>query len=138
AQAQYLQADERITSEAEETITRAIELNPNEQAVMSLLAIQSFRAGEVQDGLSYLRRQLSQLNPGTRQANQLQQRINQIQTLVAEMEAETGTGEGETASSPSITVEVELAPELASEVDSTMRVFVFARSTTRPAPLAAQ
>lgn len=144
AQAQYLKADETISTEVRNTIDQALALNPNEQAVMSLLAIQSFLAGDVQEALSYWRRQLNQLDPASRDAQSLQQRINQVQAILAEQQAlqsgaeQSSASSAEAAPSPSITLRVSLAPALQERVEPGMRVFVFARGTEMPLPLAAR
>lgn len=140
AQAQYLNAGESFTSEVENTIDQTLDLNSNEQAVMSLLAVRSFMEGDVQEALSYWRRQLNQLNPGSREAQRLQQRINQVQAVLAEQQqgGETAPEQDTEAAAPSVTVRVSLAPELRDQVESGMRVFVFARSTEMPMPLAAR
>lgn len=139
AQAQYLKAGESFTSEVETTISEALDLNANEQAVMSLLAVRSFIEGDVEEALSYWRRQLNQLNPGSREAQQLQQRLNQVQAVLAEQQGGEVMAEQDTgAAAPSITVRVSLAPELRDRVEPGMRVFVFARGTEMPMPLAAR
>lgn len=139
AQAQYLSAGESFTDEVETTISEALDLNANEQAVMSLLAVRSFIEGDVQEALSYWRRQLNQLNPGSREAQRLQQRINQVQAVLAEQQGGEAMAEQDAEpAAPSITVRVSLAPELRDRIESGMRVFVFARSTEMPMPLAAR
>lgn len=137
AQAQYLSSDQQITPEVQATMDRALAINANEQAVMSLLAINAFLDGEVSEALSYWRRQLTQLQPGSREAVTLQQRINQVQEVLAQQSPERSQQQPEEEQA-SVTVRVSMSPEIEKEVDSSMRVFIFARSTDMPMPLAAQ
>ena len=137
AQSQYLSADQTMTDEVNATIGQTLALNPNEQAVMSLLAIESFLDGDVSSAMGYWRRQLAQLTPGSNDAIVLQQRIARVAELLPEESGAADTGATATESK-SITLNVDVSEELVSQLDSSMRVFVFARNPDMPMPLAAQ
>lgn len=120
AQARYMIAESVITPEVQAVMDEATALNPNEQSVMSLYAIDSFLKQDFVAALQYWRRQLSDLTPGSNDAQQLRERIALVEAnLPAEVLAE--------ARGPSITVVVSIAPLVASRVTENMTLFVFAR-----------
>jgi cytochrome c-type biogenesis protein CcmH len=131
AQARYLAAESVITPEAQDAMEQALALNPNEQAVMSLYAIDAFLKQDFVAALQYWRRQLSDLTPGSRDAEELRQRIALVESsLPAEQKAAV---QGST-----LTVTIDIAPLLAAKLTSDMRLFIFARSPAMPMPIVAQ
>ena len=131
AQARYLAAESVITPEAQDAMEQALALNPNEQAVMSLYAIDAFLKQDFVGALQYWRRQLSDLTPGSRDAEELRQRIALVESsLPAEQKAAV---QGST-----LTVTIDVAPLLAAKLTSDMRLFIFARSPAMPMPIVAQ
>ena len=106
AQARYLAAESVITPEAQDAMEQALALNPNEQAVMSLYAIDAFLKQDFVGALQYWRRQLSDLTPGSRDAEELRQRIALVESsLPAEQKVAV---QGST-----LTVTIDVAPLLA-------------------------
>lgn len=131
AQARYLAAESVITPEAQDAMEQALALNPNEQAVMSLYAIDAFLKQDFVTALQYWRRQLSDLTPGSRDAEELRQRIALVESsLPAEQKAAV---QGST-----LTVTIDVAPLLAAKLTPDMRLFIFARSPSMPMPIVAQ
>jgi len=131
AQARYLAAESVITPEAQDAMEQALALNPNEQAVMSLYAIDAFLKQDFVAALQYWRRQLSDLTPGSRDAEELRQRIALVESsLPAEQKAAV---QGST-----LTVTIDIAPLLAAKLTPDMRLFIFARSPAMPMPIVAQ
>ncbi len=131
AQARYLAAESVITPEAQDAMEQALALNPNEQAVMSLYAIDAFLKQDFVGALQYWRRQLSDLTPGSRDAEELRQRIALVESsLPAEQKVAV---QGST-----LTVTIDVAPLLAAKLTPDMRLFIFARSPSMPMPIVAQ
>lgn len=131
AQARYLAAEQSITPEVKDAMEQALALNPNEQAVMSLYAIDAFLQQDFASALQYWRRQLSDLTPGSRDAEQLRQRISMVEaSLPADQLAAV---QGST-----ITVTIDVSPLLAAKVTPDMRLFIFARNPAMPMPIVAQ
>ncbi|MFN0002889.1 MAG: c-type cytochrome biogenesis protein CcmI [Pseudohongiellaceae bacterium] len=131
AQAQYLLHDSKITAEVQVTIDEALGLDTNEYSVMSILAIDAFLKEDVVGALGYWRRQLSAATPGSQEADALRERITMVESyLPAEQVVE--------AKGPTITLVINVAPEVAAQVDPTMRLFVFVRNPAMPMPILAQ
>lgn len=131
AQARYLAADSVITPEVKAVMDAALLLNPNEQAVMSLSAIDAFLRQDFAAALQFWRRQLADLTPGSADAEELRQRISMVEASLPPEQAAIAAG-------PSIEVVVDVAPELLARVTPDMRLFVFARSPAMPMPIVAQ
>jgi cytochrome c-type biogenesis protein CcmH len=131
AQAQYLLHDSQLAPEVQATIDEALALNPNEYAVMSILAIDAFLKEDVATALGYWRRQLSAATPGSRDAEVLRQRIAMVESYVPKDEVAVDT-------SNKITLTIDIAPELASRIDDSMKLFVFVRNTAMAMPILAQ
>ncbi|MFZ9585676.1 MAG: c-type cytochrome biogenesis protein CcmI [Pseudohongiellaceae bacterium] len=131
AQARYLAADSVITPEVKAVMDAALVLNPNEQAVMSLSAIDAFLRQDFPAALQFWRRQLADLTPGSADAEELRQRIAMVEASLPPEQAAVAAG-------PSIEVVVDVAPELLARVTPDMRLFVFARSPAMPMPIVAQ
>jgi cytochrome c-type biogenesis protein CcmH len=98
---------------------------------MSLYAIDAFLKQDFVAALQYWRRQLSDLTPGSRDAEELRQRIALVESsLPAEQKAAV---QGST-----LTVTIDVAPLLAAKLTPDMRLFIFARSPSMPMPIVAQ
>jgi cytochrome c-type biogenesis protein CcmH len=122
AQAQYLQADSQITPDVQETIDQALRLDPNEYAVMGLLAVDAALVKQdLPAAIGYWRRQLSSAAPGSPQAERVRQLLAQFESFAAAEDPAAVAG-------PTITVTIDIAPELAAQVTDDMRLFVFVRS----------
>lgn len=134
AQARYLLADQEITPDVRSVMDQATAINPNENAVMSLLAIDAFLQEDFAGAVQYWRRQLSQLNPGSQDARMLQERIFQVQQLIPQEEQEHVASTG----GKRVEVRVEVAEALLGQVSPDMRVFVFASNPAGGPPLAAK
>lgn len=131
AQARYMLADSVITPDVQSVMDEATALNPNEQAVMSLYAIDAFLKEDFVSALRFWRRQLSDLTPGSRDAEQLRERIALVEAnLPADQLAEVR--------GPMIEVVVDVSALLAAKVTDNMQLFVFARMPNARQPIAAQ
>jgi cytochrome c-type biogenesis protein CcmH len=135
AQAQYLLHDSMLTPEVQATIDEALALNPNEYAVMSILAIDAFLKEDVVTALGYWRRQLSVATPGSRDAEVLRQRITMVESYLPKDEAAEAAA---VDTSKKITLTIDIAPELADRINDSMKLFVFVRNTAMARPILAQ
>ncbi|PCJ41444.1 MAG: c-type cytochrome biogenesis protein CcmI [SAR86 cluster bacterium] len=132
AQSQYLLADSTITPTAQKTIDEALLLNSNEQAIMSILAVEALLGDDLAGAASYWRRQISQLPVGSAQIAQLNERIATIESFLGEDQLDAAQN-GYT-----VTVRVSIDESIRDQIDPEMRVFVFARSESVQFPLAAR
>lgn len=132
AQAMYLDAGSSLTSDLQSVIERAMTMNPNEQAIMSILGFESFMQQDYRQAVFYWRRQLSQLNGNSEQALALRDRISTIEALLPPETAEVVDDGG-----ASVTLVIDVDDSVRDLVDASMRLFVYARSPDFPMPLAA-
>ncbi len=135
AQSMYLAAESQITAEVQQVIDQALSMNPNEYAVMSLLAIESFINEDFAQALTYWRRQLIQMDANSQQAVVLRSRIEQVEALLPEFAASGASPEA--ADGPSVTLLIDIDDSVKDLVDDSMRLFVYARNPAMPMPLAA-
>lgn len=134
AQSQYLLAGSTITPTVQNTIDRALLLNSNEQAIMSILAIEALLVDDLAATANYWRRQVSQLPVGSEQVAQLNERIATIEAYLADPEQNAEVTE--TTNAVELTVTVSLDEGVLQQIEPGMTVFIFARSEGTP-PLAA-
>jgi len=136
AQSLYLEADSEITQEVSAAINEALSMNPNEYAVMSILAIESFVNQDFRQAVFYWRRQLAQLDSNSQQAFSLRDRIARVESLLPpEPESEESEETGEPGAAVSMIVDVD--DSVRELIDESMRLFIYARSPEFPMPLAA-
>lgn len=133
AQAMYLQAGSSITPGLQRVIDQAMGMNPNEQAIMSILGFESFMQQDFRQAVFYWRRQLSQLNSNSEQAVGLRDRISAIEALLPPDTSIAAVDD----SGSSVTLVIDVDDEVLELVDDSMRLFVYARSPEFPMPLAA-
>ncbi len=142
AQAQYLGAGSNITPALEATMREALAINANQPSIMSILAIEAFFDEDYQGAVDYWRRQLSQLPPGSAEVAALNQRISMVENMLAEQGQAPvpfmAAGEDDSPATVGVTVEVSIDDAIRARIPEGMRVFVFARGTDMPVPLAAQ
>ncbi len=135
AQSMYLAAESQITAEVQQVIDEALSMNPNEYAVMSLLAIESFINEDFSQALTYWRKQLLQMDANSQQAVVLRSRIEQVEALLPEFAA---SGDRiEATDGPSVTLLIDIDDSVKDLLDDSMRLFVYARNPAMPMPLAA-
>lgn len=132
AQAMYLDAGSSLTSDLQSVIERAMTMNSNEQAIMSILGFESFMQQDFRQAVFYWRRQLSQLNGNSEQALALRDRISTVEALLPPETAEVVDDGG-----ASVTLVIDVDDSVRDLVDASMRLFVYARSPDFPMPLAA-
>jgi cytochrome c-type biogenesis protein CcmH len=130
AQAQYFADDSTVTPRVQATIDEALSLNRNEFLALNLLAIDAFVREDYAATLGYWRRQLSAVTPGSAQAEQLRERIALLESYLPEEAVAAATGQ-------TMTVTIDLAPELRERVSAGMRLFVFVRNPEIPMPILA-
>lgn len=133
AQSLYLEAGSEITQEVSAAIEAALALNPNEYAVMSILAIESFVNQDFRQAVFYWRRQLAQLDSNSQQAFSLRDRIARVESLLPPEPESEETGEPGAA----VTMIVDVDDSIRELIDDSMRLFIYARSPEFPMPLAA-
>ena len=133
AQSMFLAADSEMTPSIRSVVDQALALNPNEYAVMSLLAMEALLNEDVMTALGYWRRQLLQLGAGSREAAVLRERITRVEALLppGEMPDDGATG-------ASVTLVIDIDESVINQVDDSMRLFVYARNPAMPMPLAAE
>jgi cytochrome c-type biogenesis protein CcmH len=134
ARTRYQLAEGQLTAEVQAHIDAAVAMNPNEYYSMSILANDAFLRDDYAAALGYWRRQLSSATPGSQEANQLRQVITMVEAALPQ---QTGQG-SELAASSSITVTIDLAPELRAELEGKQNLFVYVRNPELRPPLVAQ
>jgi len=133
AQSQYLLADSTITPTVQMTIDEALLLNSNEQAIMSILAVEALLAEDLAGAANYWRRQVSQLPVGSEQVAQLNERIATIESFLVEEGQEQSTDANRGSE---LTVTVSIDESIREQIEPGMKIYIFARSEGTP-PLAA-
>ena len=136
AQSMFLASGSTMTPEIQAVTDQALAMNPNEYAVMSLLAMEALLNEDIQTALGYWRRQLLQLDSGSREAAVLRDRIARVEALVPSVAA--APAEGAVESGASVTLVIDIDESVRNLVDDSMRLFVYARNPAMPMPLAAQ
>jgi cytochrome c-type biogenesis protein CcmH len=138
AQSMYLANESQLSPSVQQVIDETLAMSPNEYAVMSLLAIESFINQDFRGAITYWRRQLMQLDGSSQQAFALRERIAQIEALLPTVaEGAPNTEESENVEGPSVTLVVNLDESVLELLDDSMRLFIYARSPEFPMPLAA-
>ena len=132
AQSQYLLADSTMTPTVQNTIDEALLINSNEQAIMSILAVEALLAEDLAGAANYWRRQVSQLPVGSEQIAQINERIATIEAYLDD----PTEGFEDAESAVGLTVTVSLDESIMQQIEPGMTVFIFARSEGTP-PLAA-
>ncbi len=129
ALALYIKSEFEFSPELEALIARAREINPNEIAVLQLLAADAQNREDYAAAIGFWR-QLIQNDPNSLEAQSLRAEIANAQRLLAESTGEQPVG-------PTIRVRVEMDGSV--EADPAWRVFVAARNAEREGmpPLAA-
>ncbi len=134
ARTQYQRAEGKLTPEVQQHIDAALAMNPNEYYAMSILANDAFLREDMVAALGYWRRQLSSATPGSQEAEQLRQVI----TLVEQSLPQQSAQETAAVAGASLTVTIDLAPELAAQLDDKQSLFVYVRNPDLRPPLVAQ
>ena len=140
AQAQYLQAGSMLTPEVQATIDAALEISPNEYAIMSILAADAFMREDVTAALGFWRRQMAAATPGSQEAESLRQRIAIVENYLAEQAGDGQGSDQDTAVDAGTTIEVviDIDPELAENVGQYQSLFVYASNPASRMPILAQ
>lgn len=120
AQALYITANRQVTPDVIQAAQRALVLNPDQSAALSLLGVAAYQQKDYAQTLLHWRRLLRQLPPGSPNATLIQDGIKQ---------AETALGEAGMPG-PKLAVSVTITPQLAQQVRGTL--FVFARAVNGP------
>lgn len=128
ATAMYITSGLQFTPEILAVVEEARELNPNDMAILQLLAADAENNEDWEAAISYWRL-LIQASPNSDMAQQLRARIPVAQSM---LNAEQGVADG-----PVINVRLSLAEGL--ELDDNLRVFIAARNASQEGlpPLAA-
>jgi len=135
AQAMYLSAGSRMSPALQSVIDEGMALNPNEYALLSIMAIEAFISEQYSQAIAYWQRQLRQLDSGSQEAAVLRERIARVETLLPEG-ASLATND-DAIGNASVTLVIDVDDSVLSQVDDSMRLFVYARSPEFPMPLAA-
>jgi cytochrome c-type biogenesis protein CcmH len=138
AQSMYLANESQLTPLVQQVIDETLAMSPNEYAVMSLLAIESFINQDFRGAINYWRRQLMQMDGNSQQTYLIRERIAQVEALLPTLaEDAPGAEIAEISEGPSVTLVVNLDESVLELLDDSMRLFVYARSPEFPMPLAA-
>jgi len=141
ARTQYQVAEGKLTPEVQQAIDAAVAMNPNEYYSMSILANDAFLREDLAAALGYWRRQLSAATPGSQEAEQLRQVITLVeQSLPQQAQQQTVQGGEDSAAvvGTSLTVVIDLAPELKEQLGGKQSLFVYVRNPDLRPPLVAQ
>ena len=133
----------RFQGEALELLTKAVELQPDSQRGLWLMGIAAYQAENYAQSVQVWERLLGTLPADAEPRAALQERIADAR---ARMAGDASAAQGEPAESPapvsttaSLTVTVDIAPELKSKIGASDVLFVFARAAEGPRmPLAIQ
>lgn len=136
AQSMFLQSESEMTPEIRNVVDQALALNPNEYAVMSLLAMDALISEDIAGAVGYWRRQLLQLDSGSREAAVLRERITRAESMFPDIAA-TGN-EADVEGGASVSLVIDIDDSVRDQVDDSMRLFIYARNPAMPMPLAAQ
>lgn len=138
AQAQYMQDESTLTPAVQKVIDEALLINPNESAIMSILAVDAFLREDIAAALAYWRRQLSDVTPGSQQAETLRQRIAMMEAYLPAEQASGAEAPAAVDTSNSIEVVIDIAPEMAVQLGEFQKLFVYVRNPAMPMPILAQ
>jgi len=130
AQIKYLIGSGELSDEVLAVIEQARSINPSENASLQLLSVDAEMNGDYQAAIGYWRLMI-QSNPNSAQAQQLRQRISEVQRLIAQ------EGGADVEQGPTIEVNISLAEGLI--LPAGLRLFVAARNAAQEGmpPLAA-
>jgi len=132
----FLQSESEMTPEIRNVVDQALALNPNEYAVMSLLAMDALISEDIAGAVGYWRRQLLQLDSGSREAAVLRERITRAESMFPDIAATGNDADVEGGASVSLVIDID--DSVRDQVDDSMRLFIYARNPAMPMPLAAQ
>lgn len=135
ARTQYQRAEAELTPEVQQHIDAALTMNPNEYYSMSILANDAFLREDMAAALGYWRRQLSAATPGSQEAEQLRQVITLVEASLPQTAAQDTPV---AAAGSSVTVVIDVAPELAQQLEGKQSLFVYVRNPELRPPLVAQ
>ncbi|HWK54833.1 MAG TPA: c-type cytochrome biogenesis protein CcmI [Hyphomicrobiales bacterium] len=124
AQAEYVSNDAKIDEGLQAIIDEALSLNPNENSVLSILAIDAFYRQDLTTAIGYWRRQLALSPPGSAQAIALQQRIAAVEPYLPEDQQQ----DEDAAPTASVTLTIDIAPEFKDSLDEYAGLFVYVRN----------
>lgn len=130
----YQRAEGEMTPEVRQNIDAALAQNPNEYYAMSILANDAFLRDDLPAALGYWRRQLSSARPGSQEAQQLRQVITMVEAALPQPAA----AQPAAPAGATVTVVIDLAPELKAQLDGKQSLFVYARNPELRPPLVAQ
>lgn len=136
ARTQYQLAEGEMTPTVQQSIAAAVAMNPNEYYSMSILANDAFLREDLVAALGYWRRQLSAATPGSQEAEQLRQVITLVEQSLPQQTAQAA--ETAAATGATLTVVIDLAPELKEQLDGKQSLFVYIRNPDLRPPLVAQ
>jgi cytochrome c-type biogenesis protein CcmI len=135
AQAEYLLADAQITDKVQRLIDEALDLNPNENSVLTILAFDALGRQDLVGAIGYWQRQLAATNPNSQQAQILRQRIAAVEAYLPE---EQRPSRQAAASGSTITLVVDLDPQFKDQLDEYKSLFVYVRNPAMQMPIVAQ
>jgi cytochrome c-type biogenesis protein CcmH len=139
ARTQYQLADGKLTPEVQQAIDAAVAMNPNEYYSMSILANDAFLREDLVAALGFWRRQLSAATPGSQEAEQLREVITLVEQSVPQQAGAAVTAGLDAATTgTTLTVVIDLAPELKEQLAGKQRLFIYVRNPELRPPLVAQ
>lgn len=137
AQALYFANNGQIDSAVRQQIERTLDIDPQEVTALGLLGIDAFEQQRYRQAIELWEKALVNASPQIKPT--LQQGIQQARAALSE--AVTGdagdTGDAGAGDAVAVPIELQLDPALRDRVAPTDPVFIFARSTNAPMPIAA-
>ncbi|MEJ6655210.1 MAG: c-type cytochrome biogenesis protein CcmI [Pseudomonas sp.] len=139
AQARFFANNNHLDSESVAALDRALALNPNEPTALGLLGIAAFESGEYAGAISYWKRLMAGMPPGSEGAKAIQGGIDRAQERLQASGASTADADAAVDQPAHVKVRIELADDVAAQFADDAVVFVSARDPDGPPmPLFAQ
>ncbi len=138
AQAMILTQDPHLSQSGAKLLHGVLETNPHHQGALMLLGFSAFNGQNYGEAIEIWRRLLAMRDPGGEGAQLLRNSIARAEELRTEQGSTEPPATEPAAPTPSITVTVDLAPELRARLAPEDILFVFAKAANGPPmPLAA-
>jgi cytochrome c-type biogenesis protein CcmH len=138
ARAMILTRDPNLSQSGARLLRGVLETNPHHQGALMLLGFSAFNGRNYGEAIEIWRRLLAMRDPDGEGARLLRNSIARAEELQSEQASAEPPATEPAAQTPSITVTVDLAPELREQFSPRDTLFVFAKAASGPPmPLAA-
>jgi cytochrome c-type biogenesis protein CcmH len=134
AQSVYLINEAQIDDKLKSIMDQALALNPNENSVMNILALDALSRQDIAGAIGYWQRQLAASEPNSQEAQVLRQRITAAQAYLPEDQRQAV----QAAADASVTLVVDIDPQFKAQLGEFKSLFVYVRNPAMPMPIVAQ